>query len=75
LVITTAKSRIDWANESDRNSSSADAHGLAIAHLNVKFRGNMYYTLNVRQIGNSLGAVFPEELLQKLNIQEGDKFI
>ena len=33
----------------------------------------MYYTLKVKPIGNSLGAVFPEELLQRLNIQEGDK--
>lgn len=33
----------------------------------------MYYTLKVKQIGNSLGAVFPEELLQQFNIQEGDK--
>ena len=31
------------------------------------------YTLKVRQIGNSLGTVFPKELLQKLNVQEGDK--
>ena len=42
------------------------------AHLNMRFRSSMY-TLKIRQIGNSLGAVFPKELLQKLNIQEGDK--
>ena len=45
---------------------------LAIAHLNMRFRSSMH-TLKIRQIGNSLGAVFPKELLQKLNIQEGDK--
>jgi putative addiction module antidote len=32
----------------------------------------MHYNLKIRKIGNSLGAVFPKELLQKLNIQEGD---
>ena len=31
------------------------------------------YTLKIKQIGNSLGAVFPDELLQKLNIKEGDE--
>jgi len=46
---------------------------LVIAHPNIRFKGNMHYTLKVRKIGNSLGAVFPKELLQKLNIQEGDK--
>lgn len=29
--------------------------------------------LKIRRIGNSLGAIFPKELLQKLKVGEGDK--
>lgn len=29
-------------------------------------------TLKIRKVGNSLGAIFPKEVLQKLNLQEGD---
>ena len=30
------------------------------------------HTLKIRRIGNSLGATFPKEVLQKLNVGEGD---
>ncbi len=30
------------------------------------------HTLKIRRIGNSLGATFPKEVLQKLNVSEGD---
>ena len=29
--------------------------------------------LKIRKIGNSLGATFPKELLDELNVQEGDE--
>lgn len=29
-------------------------------------------TLKIRKVGNSLGAILPSEILQKLNLQEGD---
>lgn len=29
-------------------------------------------TLKIRKVGNSLGAIFPKEVLQKLKLQEGD---
>lgn len=29
-------------------------------------------TLKIRKVGNSLGATFPKEVLQKLKLQEGD---
>jgi putative addiction module antidote len=30
------------------------------------------FTLKVRRIGNSLGTTLPKEVLQKLNVEEGD---
>jgi putative addiction module antidote len=30
------------------------------------------YTLKIRKVGNSLGTTLPKELLQKLNVGEGD---
>jgi putative addiction module antidote len=30
------------------------------------------FTLKVRRIGNSLGTTLPKEVLQKLNVDEGD---
>lgn len=30
------------------------------------------YTLKIRKIGNSLGATLPQEIIQKLNVAEGD---
>ena len=30
------------------------------------------HTLKILRIGNSLGATFPKEILQKLNVSEGD---
>lgn len=30
------------------------------------------YTLKLTQIGNSVGAVFPRELLHRLNLEKGD---
>lgn len=30
------------------------------------------YTLKVRKVGNSLGATLPQELVNKLNVAEGD---
>lgn len=29
-------------------------------------------TLKIRKVGNSLGATFPKEVLQKLKLEEGD---
>ncbi|NJR56036.1 MAG: AbrB/MazE/SpoVT family DNA-binding domain-containing protein [Acaryochloris sp. CRU_2_0] len=29
-------------------------------------------TLKIRKVGNSLGATFPKEMLQKLKVEEGD---
>lgn len=29
-------------------------------------------TLRIRKVGNSLGATFPKEILQKLKVKEGD---
>lgn len=29
-------------------------------------------TLKIRKVGNSLGATFPKEVLQKLKLQEGE---
>ncbi|WP_299489606.1 AbrB/MazE/SpoVT family DNA-binding domain-containing protein [Acaryochloris sp. IP29b_bin.137] len=29
-------------------------------------------TLKIQKVGNSLGAIFPKEVLQKLKLQEGD---
>lgn len=33
------------------------------------------HTLKIRKVGNSLGATFPKEVLQKLNLEEGDSVI
>ncbi len=33
----------------------------------------MTATLKLRKIGNSMGTVFPREILQKLNVDEGDE--
>ena len=33
------------------------------------------HTLKIRRIGNSLGATFPKEVLQKLNVSEGDSIL
>lgn len=30
-------------------------------------------TLKLRQVGSSTGAIFPKELLEKLNVKEGDE--
>jgi putative addiction module antidote len=30
------------------------------------------HTLKIRRIGNSLGTTFPKEIIQKLNVDEGD---
>jgi putative addiction module antidote len=30
------------------------------------------HTLKIRRIGNSLGVTLPKEILQKLNVDEGD---
>jgi putative addiction module antidote len=32
------------------------------------------HTLKLTQIGNSVGAVFPKELLARLNLEKGDEF-
>ena len=32
------------------------------------------YTLKLTQIGNSVGAVFPRELLNQLKLEKGDSF-
>jgi putative addiction module antidote len=32
------------------------------------------YTLKLTQIGNSMGTIFPKELLAKLNLEKGDVF-
>lgn len=32
------------------------------------------YTLKLTQIGNSVGVVFPKELLAQLNLEKGDTF-
>lgn len=32
------------------------------------------YTLKLTQIGNSVGAVFPRELLNKLKLEKGTRF-
>lgn len=33
----------------------------------------MTSTLTLRNIGNSVGAVFPKDILKELNIEQGDK--
>ena len=33
------------------------------------------HTIKIRKVGNSLGATFPKEVLQKLNVEEGDSVI
>jgi putative addiction module antidote len=30
------------------------------------------FTLKIRRVGNSLGTTLPKEILQKLNVSEGD---
>ncbi|PKO42571.1 MAG: AbrB/MazE/SpoVT family DNA-binding domain-containing protein [Betaproteobacteria bacterium HGW-Betaproteobacteria-3] len=32
------------------------------------------HTLKLTQIGNSVGAIFPKELLAKLKLEKGDEF-
>jgi putative addiction module antidote len=32
------------------------------------------YTLKITQIGNSVGAIFPKELLARLGLEKGDEF-
>ena len=32
------------------------------------------HTLKLTQIGNSVGAVFPKDLLARLNLEKGDEF-
>lgn len=32
------------------------------------------HTLKLTQIGNSVGAIFPKELLARLNLEKGDEF-
>ncbi|MBV9108701.1 MAG: AbrB/MazE/SpoVT family DNA-binding domain-containing protein [Gemmatimonadetes bacterium] len=34
----------------------------------------MHKTLTLRKIGGSLGGTFPKEMLDRLNVAEGDKF-
>lgn len=36
--------------------------------------GLCMYTLKLTQIGNSVGAVFPKELLAQLKLEKGDTF-
>jgi putative addiction module antidote len=33
----------------------------------------MMHTLKLTQVGNSLGAIFPKDLLAKLNLEKGDE--
>ena len=33
----------------------------------------MFTSLNIRKVGNSLGTTLPKEILQKLNVGEGDR--
>ncbi|MGA8391416.1 MAG: AbrB/MazE/SpoVT family DNA-binding domain-containing protein [Burkholderiaceae bacterium] len=32
------------------------------------------HTLKLTQIGNSVGAIFPKELLARMNLEKGDEF-
>jgi putative addiction module antidote len=36
------------------------------------YNGTTMYTLKIRRVGNSQGITLPKELLQKLNVREGD---
>lgn len=35
----------------------------------------MTRTIKIRRVGGSLGAIFPKELLDEINIREGDELI
>jgi len=35
----------------------------------------MHRTIKIRRVGRSLGAIFPKELLQELNVGEGDELV
>jgi putative addiction module antidote len=33
----------------------------------------MFTSLNIRKVGKSLGVILPKEIIQKLNVGEGDR--
>jgi putative addiction module antidote len=35
----------------------------------------MHRTIKIRRVGRSLGAILPKELLQELNVGEGDELV
>lgn len=35
----------------------------------------MTLTIKIRRVGGSLGAIFPKELLDEINVREGDELI
>lgn len=35
----------------------------------------MTRTIKIRRVGGSLGAIFPKELLDEINVREGDELI
>lgn len=35
----------------------------------------MVRTIKIRRVGGSLGAIFPKELLDELNVSEGDELV
>jgi putative addiction module antidote len=47
---------------------------LAYYYKRYNFKVFCMYTLKLTQIGNSVGAVFPKELLAQLKLEKGDTF-
>ena len=47
---------------------------LVYYYKRYNFMGLCMYTLKLTQIGNSVGAVFPKELLAQLKLEKGDTF-
>jgi putative addiction module antidote len=47
---------------------------LVYYYKRYNFKGLCMYTLKLTQIGNSVGAVFPKELLAQLKLEKGDTF-
>ncbi len=46
--------------------------------MKIRFRhtneeGRVNRTIKIRRVGSSLGAIFPKELLEEMNLKEGDE--
>jgi putative addiction module antidote len=49
-------------------------HGPGLAHFYLA-RLTMTHTIKIRRVGGSLGAIFPKDLLDELNVGEGDELV